>query len=253
MAAAVARDTGVRTAPLLELRQVTRRFGGLTALNGVALQVFDREIVGLIGPNGAGKTTLFNAITGVHRPDSGEILIRGERVDRMAPYLIARKGVRRTYQIVRPFADMTVLENLMVGALFGEDGGVSAAERRAREVAAFMGLTGWEGDSARNLNLGEKKRLEVGRALAAGPALLLLDEALAGLTPREVDAAAVLIGRIRTELGVTIIIVEHVMRAIMAISDRIVVLHHGEKIADGTPREIRADRRVVEAYLGEAV
>ena len=243
----------MRAAPLLELAQVTRRFGGLTALSSVTFQVSEREIVGLIGPNGAGKTTLFNVITGVHRPDAGEVRIRGERVDRMAPYLIARRGARRTYQIVRPFADMTVFENLMVGALFGAQEGLEAAEARACEVAAFMGLAGREEDSARHLNLGEKKRLEIARALAGDPALLLLDEALAGLTPREIDLAAGLICRIRDELGKTIIIVEHVMRAIMAISDRIVVLHHGEKIADGTPQEIRADRRVVEAYLGESV
>jgi branched-chain amino acid transport system ATP-binding protein len=188
----------------------------------------------------------------VYRPQEGEVRVRGERIDRLAPHQIARKGVRRTYQIVRPFGDMTVLENLMVGALFGEDRDLEAGERRARDIAAFMGLKGREEDFARNLNLGEKKRLEIARALVANPALLLLDESLAGLTPREIDAAVALIGRIRTDLGKTIVIVEHVMRAIMAISDRIVVLHHGEKIADGPPQAIRADRRVVEAYLGES-
>ncbi len=239
-------------ASLLQLDGVTRRFGGLTAVHRVSFQVAAREIVGLIGPNGAGKTTLFNIITGVYRPQEGEVRIRGERIDWLPPYQIARRGVRRTYQIVRPFGDMTVLENLMVGALFGLDRDPDAAERRARDIAAFMGLKGREEGLARNLNLGEKKRLEIARALVADPALLLLDESLAGLTPREIDAAVALIGRIRQELGKTIIIVEHVMRAIMAISDRIVVLHHGEKIADGTPQAIRADRRVVEAYLGES-
>ena len=238
--------------PLLELDGVTRRFGGLTAVQGVSFHVVEREIVGLIGPNGAGKTTLFNVITGVYRPQEGQVRVRGERIDRLSPHRIAGKGVRRTYQVVRPFGDMTVLENLMVGALFGEDRDVDAAERRVREIAAFMGLKGREEDLARNLNLGEKKRLEIARALVANPSLLLLDEALAGLTPREIDAAVGLIGRIRSELGKTIVIVEHVMRAIMAISDRIVVLHHGEKIADGTPQAIRADRAVIEAYLGES-
>jgi ABC-type branched-subunit amino acid transport system ATPase component len=242
----------VTTLPLLELAGVSKRFGGLAAVKNVSFQVRRGEIVGLIGPNGAGKTTIFNVVTGVYRSDAGEVRIAGERVDRLARHLIARRGVRRTYQIVRPFADMTVLENVLVGALFGRTRERADAERRAREVTAFMGLGGREEELAATLNLGEKKRLEIARALAADPDLLLLDEALSGLTPREVDEAAATIARIRTDLGKTIVIVEHVMRAIMAISDRIVVLHHGEKIADGPPVDIRRDRRVVEAYLGES-
>jgi branched-chain amino acid transport system ATP-binding protein len=239
-------------APLLALQSVTKRFGGLTAVKDLSMSVQPGEIVGLIGPNGAGKTTIFNVVTGVYRPDAGTVTIGGERVDGLARYRIAQRGVRRTYQIVRPFGDMSVLENVMVGALFGRAGELEAAEHKAREVAAFMGLQGREDEPAATLNLGEKKRLEIARALAADPELLLLDEALSGLTPREIDVASATISRISTELGKTIVIVEHVMRAIMAISDRIVVLHHGEKIADGTPQDVRRDRHVIEAYLGES-
>jgi branched-chain amino acid transport system ATP-binding protein len=241
----------------LELRDVTKRFGGLTAVREVSVAVAPREIVGLIGPNGAGKTTLFNVVMGVFRPDGGEVWIKGERVDHLPAYQIARRGIRRTNQIVRPFPEMTVLENITVGALFGNRGrtgtGVADAEDLAREALGFVELSGKADVLAKHLNLGEKKRLELGRALAANPDVLLLDEALAGLTPAEIDHALELIGRLRTELGKTIVIVEHVMRAIMRVSDRIVVLHHGEKIADAPPGRVGNDERVIEAYLGERV
>jgi branched-chain amino acid transport system ATP-binding protein len=243
--------------PTLELRGVTRRFGGLTAVREVSFAVSAREIVGLIGPNGAGKTTVFNVIMGVFRPDAGEVWIKGERVDRLPAYQIARRGIRRTNQIVRPFPEMTVLENLTVGALFGRHdgrgGGLEEAERIARDAMAFVELADKADVLASHLNLGQKKRLELGRALASNPDVLLLDEALAGLTPAEIDHALELIGRLRSELGKTIVIVEHVMRAIMRLSDRIVAIHHGEKIADAAPDLVRRDQRVIDAYLGQRV
>jgi branched-chain amino acid transport system ATP-binding protein len=243
--------------PTLELRGVTKRFGGLTAVGEVSFAVSAREIVGLIGPNGAGKTTVFNVIMGVFRPDAGAVWIKGERVDRLPAYQIARRGIRRTNQIVRPFPEMTVLENITVGALFGRhDGrgaGLEEAERIARDAMAFVELADKEDVLASHLNLGQKKRLELGRALASNPDVLLLDEALAGLTPAEIDHALELIGRLRSELGKTIVIVEHVMRAIMRLSDRIVALHHGEKIADAAPDLVRRDQRVIDAYLGQRV
>ena len=243
--------------PTLELGGVTKRFGGLTAVREVSFSVSPREIVGLIGPNGAGKTTLFNVVMGVFRPDAGKVWIKGERVDELPAYQIARRGVRRTNQIVRPFPEMTVLENITVGALFGsgdrKGAGLEEAERVAREAMDFVELSDKENLLAKHLNLGEKKRLELGRALASNPDLLLLDEALAGLNAAEIDHALELIGRLRSELGKTIVIVEHVMRAIMKISDRIVVLHHGEKIADAPAGLVRSDERVIEAYLGERV
>jgi len=235
---------------LLELRGVTVHFGGLTAVARVDLDVRAGETVGLIGPNGAGKTTLFNVITGTLRPDAGTVRLGGERIDGLRPSAVARRGLRRTYQIVRPFSNLSVRDNVFLGALFSRSGGEGAAAR-AREMLAMVGLDDKRDMLARDLNLVEKKKLDLARALAANPAVLLLDEVLAGLNPTEIDRSLDLLERIHTAKGGTIVMVEHVMRAIMRISRRVVVLHHGEKIADGPPDAVGCDRRVIEAYLGE--
>lgn len=240
--------------PLLSVEGVTKRFGGLVALSNVSFNVYEGEILGLVGPNGAGKTTLFNVISGVYRPESGRILFKGIDITGWRPHRIARLGIARTHQIVKPFSDLTVLENAIVGALFGKRSG-SLSESEARKIAVevldFVGLGDKANLPARVLNVQEKKRLELARALAAEPDLLLLDEVLAGLNPAEVDRMLGLLRRIRSERGVTMIMIEHVMHAVMNLADRIVVLHFGEKIAEGAPEEVASNRDVITAYLGD--
>jgi branched-chain amino acid transport system ATP-binding protein len=237
---------------LLEVDGITKHFGGLAAVSRVNLQVDEGKVIGLIGPNGAGKTTLFNLLSGALKPNSGAIRFRGEDITGLGPHQICRKGLARTFQSVKVFGAMPVCQNVLVGAIFGSPGRVALKEA-GEEVARlleFVGLTAARAIPAKDLTLANQKRLEVARALATRPSLLLIDELMAGLNPTEVAQAMDLVAAIRQQ-GTTVLIIEHVMKAIMSICDRIAVLHHGEKIAEGTPQEIANSRTVVEIYLGE--
>jgi branched-chain amino acid transport system ATP-binding protein len=233
---------------LLELRKLTRRFGGVRAVAGLDLEVREGEILGLIGPNGAGKTTVFNLVTGFVRPTGGEILLDGRSVVGLRPHAVARRGIARTFQVVTPFAALSVLANVTLAA-FLRHASRRDAEARAAEALDRVGLSARAGASASQLTLIEQKRLEVARALATGPRLLLLDEPMGGLNPTEVDVAIDLVSRLRAG-GVTVVLVEHVMKAIMRVSDRVVVMNQGEKIAEGPPARVVGDAAVIAAYLG---
>jgi branched-chain amino acid transport system ATP-binding protein len=235
--------------PLLSLKQLTKQFGGLVAVRDVSLDINPGEILGLIGPNGAGKTTLFNMISGSFLPTSGRIHFRGQDITDRLPHNICQMGIARTFQIVKPFAKLSVVDNVMVGA-FLRTRRARPAEEKAREVVEFVGLGAYADRPAQALTTSARKRLELARALATSPQLLLLDEVMAGLTPTESVAIVELIHQIR-ETDVTILVIEHVMKAIMSLSDRVAVLHHGDLIAIDTPAVIIDDERVVEAYLGE--
>jgi branched-chain amino acid transport system ATP-binding protein len=237
-------------APLLSLESATKHFGGLIANRDVSLAIEPGEIVGLIGPNGAGKTTLFNCITGYMHPDAGRIVFDGADVTHTRPERICHLGVARTWQVVRAFGRMTALDNVVCGALRRTN---RVVEARARAVALleFTGLGGKADMAAATLTLADKKRLEIARALATRPRLLLLDEAMSGLTPLETTAAVQLVRRIHEELKVTICVVEHVMEVVMPLSHRVVVLDYGVKIADGAPETVVRDEQVIRAYLGD--
>jgi len=235
---------------ILELKGLTQRFGGLIAVNDVDLSVEAGEIVGLIGPNGAGKTTVVNLITGVFKPSSGTVTFKGRRLDGLKPYQISRMGVARTYQVVQPFPEMSVLENVMAPAIFAA-GASSKAEamRAADEAIDFLGLKDLRDTLASELTLAERKRLELAKSLAMKPEVLLLDEVNAGLNPAEIEVALEMIRAIAAR-GVTIILIEHLMKVVMSLCSRIVVLHHGAKIAEGKPDEITQNEKVIQAYLG---
>jgi branched-chain amino acid transport system ATP-binding protein len=238
--------------PLLEGEGVTRYFGGLAAVSDVDFSVEPGEVVGLIGPNGAGKTTLFNLISGALAPKAGAIRFKDQRVDGLKPNKICKMGLARTFQSVRVFDNLPAWENVLLAALFGTSNGLSAADaaRVATEALEFVNLGTLQAIRAKDMTLANQKRLEVARALATKPEMLLLDELMAGLNPTEVAQAMELVTRIRDE-GITVFMIEHVMKAIMNVCDRIIVLHHGKKIAEGAPQEIATSETVIEVYLGE--
>lgn len=236
---------------ILRCLKLTKYFGGLAALKDINVEIEERTITGLIGPNGAGKTTLFNVITGLYKPNKGRVFFMNNDITGKPPHKICKMGLARTFQLTRPFLNMTVLENIVTGIIFTQKIVIKAAQKEAERISEFIGLGHKKDVLVRNLTEVERKFVELGKALAMKPKLLLIDEILAGLNPVETERALEILKRINKEEGITIFWIEHKMKAVMKISDKIIVMHYGEKIAEGSPSEIASNIKVIEAYLGE--